>query len=45
MSQKNNLINFLKGKTATFTFDEIIQMIAIISKLEDPKPEEPPKKK
>lgn len=37
MSQKQTLINFFKGKTTTFTVDEINAIVQIVNTLEEPK--------
>lgn len=42
---KDNLLQFLKNKTTTFTVEEVNQMTAIVNQLEEPKEETEPKKK
>lgn len=45
MSKKQTLIDFLQRRTTTFTINEVMQMIAIVSQLEEPKPKEDTTKK
>jgi len=45
MSKKQTLIDFLQQRATTFTVNEVMQMIALISQLEDPKPKEEPTEK
>lgn len=41
MSQKESLIKFLKGRTTTFTVEEVNAMVSIVNTLEEPKPSVP----